>query len=108
MARRAGTSSSNGAPPATAGVAAYARGRDTAAGSLFSYYVDEVFRLAAVYADRILRGAKPAEMPIEQPSRHELVINLKTAKALGLKIPQVVLLRADEVPMSVLRFSNIG
>jgi len=71
----------------------------TAAGSLFSYSVnsDEVSRLAAVYADRILRGARPADMPIEQPSRYELVINLKTAKALGLTIPQSVLLRADEV-----------
>ncbi len=71
----------------------------TEAGSLFSYSVnmDEVFRMAAVYVDRILRGAKPAEMPIEQPSRYELVINLKTAKAIGLTIPKSVLLRADEV-----------
>jgi putative ABC transport system substrate-binding protein len=79
---------------------ANAAGRDyTAAGGLFSYSVnvDEVFRMAAVYVDRILRGAKPAEMPIEQPSRYELVINLKTARAIGLTIPQSVLLRADEV-----------
>ena len=71
----------------------------TEAGSLFSYSVtnDEVYRLAAAYVDRILRGAKPAEMPIEQPSRYELVINMKTAKALGITIPQSVLLRADEV-----------
>nr|WP_281375136.1 ABC transporter substrate-binding protein [Aquabacterium terrae] len=71
----------------------------TTAGSLFSYSVndDDVWQLAAVYADRILRGAKPAEMPIEQPSRYELIINLKTAKALGLTIPQSVLLRADEL-----------
>jgi len=75
-------------------------GRDyTAAGSLFSYSTNnaEVFRLAAPYVDRILRGARPAEMPIEQPSRYELVINLKTAKALGLAIPPSLRLRTDEV-----------
>jgi putative ABC transport system substrate-binding protein len=71
----------------------------TAAGSLFSYSVnnDEVFRMAAPFVDRILRGAKPAEMPIEQPSRYELVINLKTARAIGLAIPPSLRLRADEV-----------
>ena len=71
----------------------------TAAGSLFSYSVsnDEVSRLAAAYADRILRGAKPADMPIEQPRRYDLIINLKTAKALRLTIPKPLLLRADEV-----------
>jgi putative ABC transport system substrate-binding protein len=71
----------------------------TAAGSLFSYSVnnDEVYRMAALYVDRILRGARPSGMPIEQPSRYELVINLKTAKALGLVTPQSLLLRADEV-----------
>jgi putative ABC transport system substrate-binding protein len=69
------------------------------AGLLFSYSTaqDDIWRLAADYADRILRGAKPAEMPIEQPSRYELFINLKTAKSIGVAVPQSLLLRADEV-----------
>jgi len=69
------------------------------AGGLFAYGVNvaETYRHAAVYVDKILRGANPADLPIEQPTRYLVLVNLKTAKALGLTIPQSLLLRADEV-----------
>jgi putative ABC transport system substrate-binding protein len=73
--------------------------QDVAAGGLMSYWTDHIehYRRAAAYVDRILKGAKPADLPVEQPTRFEMVINMKTAKALGIKIPNSILVQATRV-----------
>jgi putative ABC transport system substrate-binding protein len=71
----------------------------TEAGLLMSYGADLVhlYKRSAIYANKILKGAKPADLPVEQPTKYETVVNLRTAKALNLSIPQSLLLRADRM-----------
>lgn len=80
--------------PVISGWASYA-----AAGALFTYgpNLDDSFRRLAYYVDRIVKGAKPVNLPVERPTKFELVVNLRTAKALGITVPQSILIRADEV-----------
>ncbi len=79
--------------------AVYSERSFVAAGGLISYgadYIDQ-YRKAAGYVDRILKGEKPADLPVQAPTKYETLLNLKTAKALGLDVPAIVLTRADEV-----------
>ena len=80
-------------------LAVYTQSGFTKDGGLLSYGADpvDIFRRAATYVDRILRGAKPGDLPVQFPTKFEMVVNLKTAKALGLAVPPSIWLRANEV-----------
>ena len=77
----------------------YTYREDVLAGGLISYATNyyDIFRRAAILTDKVLKGAKPADLPIQQPIKFELILNLKTAKALGIEFPPMLLARADEV-----------
>ena len=79
--------------------AVYSQSTFATDGGLLSYGPDvgDIYRRAASYVDRILRGAKPGDLPVQFPVKYEMVVNLKTARALGLTVPQSILLRADEI-----------
>lgn len=80
-------------------VAVYDNREYVEAGGLLSYGADvaELYRIAAKYVDRILRGAKPADLPIEQPTKFELLVNLRAARSLGVDLPRAIVIRADQV-----------